>query len=42
MAAIPLAFVNQLISDAIFAIVVLVWLIPDSRIEALFDGTSDG
>ena len=41
LAAIPLAFVNQLISDAIFAIVVLVWLIPDSRIEALFERTSD-
>lgn len=39
LAAIPLAFVNQLISDAIFAIVVLVWLIPDRRIEALFEGS---
>src|SRR5947209_2600244 len=38
-AAIPLAFVNQLISDALFAVVVMVWLIPDRRIEALFDGT---
>lgn len=38
-AAIPLAFVNQLISDAIFAIVALIWLIPDRRIEGLFDGT---
>ena len=37
VAAIPLAFVNQLISDAIFAIVVMVWLIPDRRIEALFE-----
>jgi uncharacterized membrane protein len=33
-AAIPLAFVNQLISDAIYALVVLIWLIPDTRIEA--------
>lgn len=31
--AIPLAFVNQLISDAIFVTVALVWLIPDPRIE---------
>src|SRR5438045_6412344 len=38
--AIPLAFMNQWISDAIFALVALVWLIPDSRIEALFDGTA--
>ena len=37
-AAIPLAFVNQFISDAIFVLVVLIWLIPDSRIEALFEG----
>ena len=37
-AAIPLAFVNQFISDAIFVLVVLIWLIPDSRIEALFQG----
>src|SRR3954469_20853003 len=39
--AIPLAFMNQWISDAIFALVALVWLIPDSRIEALFDGTAE-
>jgi uncharacterized membrane protein len=38
--AIPLAFMNQWISDAIYALVALVWLIPDSRIEALFDGTT--
>ena len=31
--AIPLAFVNQLISDAIFVTVALIWLIPDPRIE---------
>ena len=37
-AAIPLAFVNQFISDAIFVLVVLIWLIPDRRIEALFEG----
>jgi uncharacterized membrane protein len=39
--AIPLAFINQWISDAIFALVALVWLIPDSRIEALFDGAAE-
>lgn len=35
--AIPLAFVNQLISDAIYALVALLWLIPDRRIESIFD-----
>jgi uncharacterized membrane protein len=36
-AAIPLAFVNQIISDAIYVLVVFLWLIPDQRIESLFD-----
>jgi len=31
--AVPLAFVNELMSDAIFVIVALIWLIPDPRIE---------
>ncbi len=35
--AVPLAFVNQLISDAIFVLVALMWLVPDRRIESLFD-----
>src|ERR1051326_4646210 len=34
IAAIPLAFVHQLISDALFVIVALIWFIPDRRIEA--------
>jgi len=38
--AIPLAFVNQLISDAIYILVALMWLIPDRRIESLFDEMS--
>lgn len=33
VAAIPLAFVNQWISDAIYVTVAIVWLIPDRRIE---------
>ncbi len=33
MAAIPLAFVNRFIADAIYALVVLMWLVPDRRIE---------
>ena len=31
--AVPLAFVNQLIADAIYVSVALLWLIPDPRIE---------
>jgi uncharacterized membrane protein len=33
-AAIPLAFVNQWISDAIYVFVAMMWLVPDRRIEA--------
>jgi uncharacterized membrane protein len=32
-AAIPLAFVNQWIADAIYVFVALMWLVPDWRIE---------
>lgn len=35
--AIPLAFVNQLFSDAIYVAVALMWLVPDKRIERFFD-----
>ena len=35
--AIPLAFVQELLSDAIYVLVALMWLIPDRRIEAIFD-----
>jgi len=40
--AIPLAFVNQLISDAIYVMVALMWLIPDRRIESVFDELIEG
>src|SRR4029077_3916996 len=33
-AAIPLAFVHQLIADAIYVTVALIWLVPDRRIES--------
>lgn len=33
LVAIPLAFVHQLISDAIYVTVAMIWLIPDRRIE---------
>jgi uncharacterized membrane protein len=34
IAAIPLAFVHELIADAIYALVALIWLVPDRRIES--------
>jgi uncharacterized membrane protein len=34
--AIPLAFVHQLIADAIYVLVALMWLVPDRRIETTF------
>jgi TMEM175 potassium channel family protein len=37
-AAIPLAFVNQWISDAIYITVALIWLVPDRRIESTLTG----
>lgn len=33
VAAIPLAFVNQWISDALYVAVAVIWLVPDRRIE---------
>ena len=33
-AAIPLAFVHERISDALYVAVALIWLVPDPRIEA--------
>jgi uncharacterized membrane protein len=35
LAAIPLAFVNQWFSDALFIIVALTWFIPDRRVESM-------
>lgn len=32
--AIPLAFANQWISDALYVLVALIWLVPDRRIES--------
>ena len=39
--AIPFAFVHQLLADAIYVLVALMWLIPDRRIEALFNETTE-
>jgi uncharacterized membrane protein len=33
LAAIPLAFVHELIADGIYVCVALMWLVPDRRIE---------
>jgi uncharacterized membrane protein len=33
--AIPMAFVNQWISDALYVTVALIWLVPDTRIERI-------
>lgn len=35
VAAVPLAFLNQWISDAIYVAVALIWLVPDRRLEPL-------
>jgi hypothetical protein len=32
--ALPLAFVHQVIAEAIYVTVALIWLIPDRRIES--------
>jgi uncharacterized membrane protein len=37
VAAIVMAFVNQWISDALYVLVALMWLIPDRRIESKLD-----
>jgi TMEM175 potassium channel family protein len=37
VAAIPLAFVNQMIAEAIYIAVALIWLVPDRRIERRVD-----
>jgi uncharacterized membrane protein len=36
-AAIPLAFVNQWISDAIYVTVAAMWFVPDKRIESVLN-----
>ena len=38
-AAIPLAFVHELLADALFVTVALIWLIPDRRIERRINST---
>jgi uncharacterized membrane protein len=38
--AIPLAFVHQLLADALYVTVALIWLIPDRRIESRIDAVN--
>jgi uncharacterized membrane protein len=40
--AIPMAFVQEAISDAIYVAVVLMWLLPDRRIELIVDRSPRG
>ena len=39
-AAIPLAFVNERLSDILYVLVALIWLVPDRRIESRLNGAS--
>jgi len=39
-AAIPLAFVHELIADALYVTVALIWLVPDRRIESRLNAES--
>jgi uncharacterized membrane protein len=41
VAAIPLAFVNEWISDALYVSVALIWLVPDPRIESHLNAKDD-
>ena len=36
--AIPLAFVREWISDGIYVLIALMWLVPDKRIESRIEG----
>jgi uncharacterized membrane protein len=38
ISAIPIAFVHPFISDVIYVIVALIWIVPDRRIEAVLAG----
>ena len=38
LAGLALAFVSPWIADGLYALVALLWCVPDRRIEALFDG----
>jgi hypothetical protein len=39
--AIPLAFVNQWIADALYVTVAVIWFVPDPRIERRLDSPAE-
>lgn len=39
--AIPMAFVNQWVSDMLYVAVAVIWLVPDRRIEATIEAAAD-
>jgi uncharacterized membrane protein len=41
IAAVPMAFVLTWVSDVIYVVVALMWLVPDTRIERLFAGSRE-
>jgi uncharacterized membrane protein len=41
VSAIPLAFVSRWISVGIYVFVALMWLVPDRRIESIYEGEED-
>jgi len=41
LVAIPLAFVNEWIADALYIAVAAIWLVPDNRIESRMDSADD-
>ena len=41
LVAIPLAFVNQWVADAIYVTVLVMWLLPDRRIETTLQHPRD-
>jgi uncharacterized membrane protein len=42
LVAIPLAFVNSWIAGALYALVAIMWLVPDRRIETILGGSGAG
>jgi uncharacterized membrane protein len=40
LAAIPLAFVNRWVALALYVLVALIWLVPDRRIESIYERDS--
>jgi hypothetical protein len=41
VSAIPLSYISQWIAGSLYVLVALIWLIPDKRIERIFNETHD-